>query len=164
MRHRAWTVQARFRRAFQTLRRCKMSEMNPRDQLAVAQELRHRGESARRRDPTTARRCYEEAVELFRGMGEPHLLAHVVRHLGDVYLEQDCPELAEPCYREARDLYLSQGDNSSLDLANAIRSLAMLRWEQSKALWREAQALYTKLNIGSGIDESKARIAALSMS
>jgi hypothetical protein len=91
------------------------------------------------------------------------VLAHVVRHLGDVYLEQDCPELAEPCYREAQDLYQSQGDNSSLDLANAIRSLAMLRWEQSKVLWRKAQALYTDLNIGSGIEESKARIDALSM-
>ena len=141
-----------------------MSDTNRGDRLVLAQELRQRGESARRWDPATARKCYEEAVELFRGMGEPLLLAHVVRHLGDVYLEQDCPGLAEPCYHEARDLYRSQGDNSSLDLANAIRSLAMLRWEQSKALWREAQALYTNLKIGSGIDESKARIAALSMS
>ena len=141
-----------------------MSDTNRGDRLVMAQELRQRGESARRRNPATARKCYEEAVELFRGMGEPLVLAHVIRHLGDVYLEQDCPELAEPCYREARDLYLSQGDNSSLDLANAIRSLAMLRWEQSKALWREAQALYTNLNIWSGIEESKARIAALSMS
>ena len=140
-----------------------MSDTNRGERLVLAQELRQRGESARRRDPATARKCYEEAVELFRGMGDPLLLAHVVRHLGDVYLEQDCPGLAEPCYHEARDLYRSQGDNSSLDLANAIRSLAMLRWEQSKALWREAQALYTNLKIGSGIDESKARIAALSM-
>jgi len=137
-----------------------MPDTNRRD---VAQELRQRGESARRRDPATARKCYEEAVELFRGIGEPLVLAHVVRHLGDVYLEQDCAELAEPCYHEARNLYLSQGDNSSLDLANAIRSLAMLRWEQSKALWKEAQALYTNLDVGSGIDESKARISALSM-
>ena len=141
-----------------------MSDTNRKDQRVLAQELRQRGESARRRDLATARRCYEEAVELFRGIGEPLVLAHVVRHLGDVYLEQDCPELAEPCYQEARDLYLSQGDNSSLNFANAIRSLAMLRWEQSKALWREAQALYTSLNIESGIDESKVRVAALSMS
>ena len=140
-----------------------MSDTNRGQRLVLAQELRQRGESARRRDPATARKCYEEAVELFRGMGDPLLLAHVVRHLGDVYLEQDCPELAEPCYHEARDLYRSQGDNSSLDLANAIRSLAMLRWQQSKALWREAQALYIDLNVKSEINESKARIAALSM-
>ena len=141
-----------------------MSDTNRKNRQVLAQELRQRGESARRRDPATARRCYEEAVELFRGMGEPLVLAHVVRHLGDVYLEQDYPELAEPCYQEARDLYLSQGDNSSLNFANAIRSLAMLRWEQSKTLWKEVQALYINLNVESGIDESKARIAALSMS
>ena len=140
-----------------------MCDTNREDRLVRARELRQRGESARRRDPATARRCYEEAVELFRGMGEPLVLAHVIRHLGDVYLEQDYPELAEPCYHEARDLYLSQGDNPSLNFANTIRSLAMLRWEQSKTLWKEAQALYTSLNIESGIDESKARIAALSM-
>ena len=141
-----------------------MSDTSRGDRLVLAQELRQRGESARRRDPATARKCYEEAVELFRGTGEPLVLAHVVRHLGDVYLEQDCPELAEPCYHEARDLYRSQGDNTSLDLANAIRSLAVLRWHQSKALWSQAQALYTDLNVQSGIDESKARIAALSRS
>ena len=140
-----------------------MSDTNRGERLVLAQELRQRGESARRWDPATARKCYEEAVELFRGMRDPLLLAHVVRHLGDVYLEQDCPELAEPCYHEARDLYRSQGDNSSLDLANAIRSLAMLRWQQSKALWREAQALYINLDVESGINECKARIAALLM-
>ena len=140
-----------------------MSDTNRGERLVLAQELRQRGESARRRDPATARKCYEEAVELFRGMRDPLLLAHVVRHLGDVYLEQDCPGLAEPCYHEARDLYRSQGDNSSLDLANAIRSLAMLRWQQSKALWREAQALYINLDVESGINECKARIAALLM-
>jgi len=140
-----------------------MSDRNRGNRLALAQELRQRGESARRTNPATARKCYEEAVELFRGTGEPLMLAHVVRHLGDVYLEQGCLELAEPCYHEARDLYRSQGDGTSLDLANAIRSLALLRWQQSKALWNEAQAIYIKLNVASGKDESKARIAALSM-
>ena len=140
-----------------------MSDTNRMDRLARAQELRQRGESARRRDPATARRCYEEAVELLRGMCEPLVLAHIVRHLGDVYLEQDCPELAEPCYHEALNLYRTQGDNSSLDLTNAIRSLAVLKWVQSKALWNQARDLYADLNVEPGIDESTARIAALSM-
>jgi len=87
-----------------------MSDTNPGDRLVLAQELRQLGASARRRDPATARKCYENPVELFRGMEKPLVLAHVVRHLGDVYLEQDCPELAEPCYHEACDLYRSQGD------------------------------------------------------
>jgi len=140
-----------------------MSESNSSHRLARAQQLRHTGESARRRDPATARKCYEQAVELFRETGQPLVLAHVVRHLGDVYLEQNSPDLAEPCYHEARQLYLSHGDTSSLDFANATRSLAMLRWQQSKALWSETQALYISLNIESGIAESKARNAAISV-
>jgi len=140
-----------------------MSDTNRTNRLARAQALRQQGESVRRRDHAGARKCYEEAVALLRDMDEPLRLAHVVRHLGDVYLEQGCPDLAEPCYCEARDLYLSQGDKSSLDFANATRSLAMLRWEQSKVLWEEAQTLYVSLNVGSGINESKTRIAALSM-
>jgi tetratricopeptide (TPR) repeat protein len=140
-----------------------MSDTDRMDRLARAQELRQRGESARRRDAATARSCYEEAVALFREVGEPLVLAHVIRHLGDVYHEQQCPELAEPCYREALGLYRSHEGGSSLDLANAIRSLAVLRWEQTKALWEEARDLYSTLNIEAGVKESATRVAALSM-
>ncbi len=140
-----------------------MSDTNPMDRLARVQELRQRGELNRRRDLATARRCYEEAVELLRGMREPLVLAHTIRHLGDIHLEQDCPELAEPCYHEALNLYRTQGENSSLDVTNAIRSLAVLRWVQSKALWNQARDLYANLNVKPGVDESTARIAALSM-
>lgn len=130
-----------------------MSDTNRSERLVRAQQLRQSGESARR--------CYEDAVALLREVGEPLVLAHVIRHLGDVYLEQECPELAEPCYHEALRLYRSQGDSSSLDLANAIRSLAVLRWEQSGALWKEAKELYTNLSIKSGIEETTARLIAL---
>jgi len=139
-----------------------VSDQNRMDRLARAQELRRRGESARRTDAAMARLCYEEAVVLFRDADEPLVLAHTIRHLGDVYLEQGRPDLAEPCYLEALGLYRSHTDDSSLDLANAVRSLAVLRWEQAKMLWEEVRALYTSLNIEAGIRESTARVAALS--
>jgi tetratricopeptide (TPR) repeat protein len=109
-----------------------------------------------------ARRCYEEAVVLFREAAEPLALAHVVRHLGDVYVEQGCLELAEPCYYEALELYRSHQDRSSLDFANAVRSLAVLRWEQARGLWEEVRELYKRLNIEAGIKESTARVTGLS--
>ena len=139
------------------------SDSNRMDRIAQAQELRERGESARRRDGSMARRCYEEAVALFREVGTPLVLAHTIRHLGDVYLEDGSPELAEPCYHEALELYRSHERGSSLDLANAVRSLAVLRWEQTRVLWDEARELYTTLKIEAGIKESTARVAALSM-
>jgi len=143
-----------------------VSDANRIDLLARAQELRRRGESARRRDGVMARRSYEEAVSLFREVDEPLVLAHTIRHLGDVYHEQGCPDLAEPCYHEALGLYRSHADGSSLDFANCIRSLAVLRWEQAKALWEEARDFYTNLSnlsIDAGIKESAARVAALSI-
>jgi hypothetical protein len=139
-----------------------VSDQNQSDAVARAQELRRRGESARRKDGPMARLCYEEAVVLFRETDEPLLLAHTIRHLGDVYLEQGRPDLAEPCYHEALGLYRSHADESSLDMANAVRSLAVLRWEQAKMLWEEVRTLYTGLSIEAGIKESTARVAALS--
>jgi len=139
-----------------------ISDANGMDRLARAEELRRRGELARRHDGAMARLCYEEAVVLFRELEEPLVLAHSIRHLGDVYLEQGRPDLAEPCYHEALGLYRSHEDDSSLDLANAVRSLAVLRWEQARMLWEEVRALYTSLSIEAGIKESTARVAALS--
>lgn len=75
-----------------------LADPNPMDPLARAHELRRRGESARRRDAAMARLCYEEAVLLFREADEPLVLAQTIRHLGDVYLEQGRPDLAEPLF------------------------------------------------------------------
>ena len=130
--------------------------------LARAQQLREQGELARRRDAVTARKCYQAAVALFREVGDPLTIAHAVRHLGDVYVEQDSRDLAEPCYLEALQLYRDHCDTSSLNFANAIRSLAVLRSEQSAALWQEALNLYKNLGIEPGVQESSSRLAALS--
>jgi tetratricopeptide (TPR) repeat protein len=138
------------------------SDANRKDRLARAQELKLRGESARRRDGAMARLCYEEAVALFREVDKPLALAHTIRHLGDVYHEQGRPDLAEPCYHEAIGLYRRHGDAASVDLANALRSLAVFRWEQTRALWEEVRDLYTTLRIDAGIKEGTARVAALS--
>ena len=140
-----------------------ISDQNQKDQLARGQELKRRGEAARRKDGPMARLCYEEAVALFREASEPLVLAHTIRHLGDVYHEQGRPDLAEPCLEEAIALYRSHADESSLDYANAVRSLAVLRWEQARILWEEARALYTGLGIEAGVKESTARAAALSI-
>ncbi len=138
-----------------------VSDANRADRLARAQHLRRRGESARRRDGATARQCYEEAVALYRELNEPLVLAHAIRHLGDVYHEEGRPDLAEPCYHEALSLYRGHEDRSPVDLANAIRSLAVLRWEQTRALWDEARELYISVGVEAGVKESSARVEAL---
>jgi hypothetical protein len=68
-------------------------------------------------------------------------------------------EFAEPCYVEALALYRSSGHTApSLDLANAIRPLAILRErvgnvDEAILLWREARDLYLAVNVRAGVAE-----------
>lgn len=110
---------------------------------------------------------YEEAVALCREAGEPLALAHTIRHLGDIHLEAGRLELAEPCYHEALTLYRGNERTASLDLANAIRPLAMLKEQkgevkEARSLWAEAKELYAGVDVAAGVAESSRHIAHLS--
>jgi tetratricopeptide (TPR) repeat protein len=109
---------------------------------------------------------YEEAVEICRREGDALRLAHTVRHLGDIHQDAGRPELAEPCYQEALAIYRSHGRTAPLDLANALRPLAILqetlgRSKQAVDLWTEARDLYAKLNLQEGVAESTEHLSKL---
>jgi tetratricopeptide (TPR) repeat protein len=109
---------------------------------------------------------YEEAVAICRALDHPLLLAHTIRHLGDVHLDAGRLVAATPCYEEALDLYRGHDQTLPLDLANAIRGLAILReiqWDpdEAKRLWREALYLYSSLGIEQAVAECSARLARL---
>src|SRR6266516_4651804 len=106
------------------------------------------------------------AVASARRGEDPLKLAHRVRHLGDAYYYAGRWVLAEPCYVEALSIYRRHERTQPLDLANAIRSFAVLKDEvgaaqQSQSLWQEAHDLYVGLNLSAGIAESAARLALL---
>jgi tetratricopeptide (TPR) repeat protein len=86
----------------------------------IERDLRHGG---------AARQYYEEAVRIYRAEGDDHRLAHAIRHLGDIHRSDRRLELAESCYNEALALYRSDKRTPSLELANAIRGLAILKEE-----------------------------------
>ena len=93
-------------------------------------------------------------------------LAHRVRYLGDAYYYAGRPALAEPCYVEALTIYRGQEHVRPLDLANAIRSFAVLKHETgatdaAQHMWQEAHDLYVRLNVPAGVAESAARLALL---
>ncbi len=111
-------------------------------------------------------RNYEEAAALYRAEGDVPRVAHTIRHLADIHREQNHAEMAEPLYREALALYRANGQTPPLDLANAIRGLAILQSDagETKAarlLWEEARDLYAALNVNAGVDESSRRLATL---
>src|SRR5271156_1274894 len=89
---------------------------------------------------------YEEALAIYRAEGDALKVAHTVRHVGDIQRNEGHRELAEPCYREALRIYRGDERTPPLDLANAIRGLAILTFdageaEEAKTLWREARDL-----------------------
>ena len=99
------------------------------------------------------------AVASARRGEDPLKLAHRVRHLGDAYYYAGRWALAERCYVEALSIYRRHERTRPLDLANAIRSFAVLKDEVG--LWQEAHDLYVGLNMSAGIAESAARLALL---
>jgi ankyrin repeat protein len=101
---------------------------------------------------------YEEAVAVCRDVGDPLLLAHTLRHLGDVHHDDGRDDLAEPLYDEALALY-RESEAPPLDLANALRSLAVIK--HSEALWEEAFRLYAATNVAPGVVEAALRLAKL---
>jgi len=101
---------------------------------------------------------YEEAVSICREIGAPLLLAHTLRHLGDLHHDDGRDDLAEPRSAEALALYRTS-DAPPLDLANAVRSLAVIK--DSSELWEEAFHLYVATNVPPGVTESALRLAKL---
>jgi tetratricopeptide (TPR) repeat protein len=108
---------------------------------------------------------YEEAVTLCRGEGDALGLAHTIRHLGDIHREAGRLADAELCYGEVLTLYRAHEPNP-LDLANALRPLAILREatgqaEEARRLWEEARKLYMAVNVQAAVAECSVRLARL---
>ncbi len=110
-----------------------------------------------------ARALYEEAVTICRTLNAPLVLAHTVRHLGDVHQDAGRAELAGPCYAEALRIYRTDSRTPPLDLANAIRSLAVHTeaggGADARKLWEEARDLYAAVGILDGVAECTDRLA-----
>jgi hypothetical protein len=132
-----------------------------------AQALRTLAEIERRRGRgDAALALFEEVVAIYRRSGDTLKLAHTIRHVGDIHREAGHAALAEPCYDEALALYRGDPNTQPLDLANAIRPMAILKddagqIERATRLWEEAKALYAEVNVAAGVAESSARLARL---
>ncbi|HTR27299.1 MAG TPA: tetratricopeptide repeat protein [Terriglobales bacterium] len=110
---------------------------------------------------------YQEAVSIYRTDGNGPRLAHAIRHLADIHRSAGTTDLAEPCYDEALRLYRNDQATTPLELANAIRGLAILKGDKgdfprASALWMEARDLYKASGVDEGVAESERRLAELS--
>lgn len=109
---------------------------------------------------------YEEAAAIYRAQNNPPRLAHTIRHIGDIHRSAGRPALAEPCYDAALSFYRNDKQTTPLDLANAIRGLAILKTDagdsaRAIALWTEVRNLYCATAVSEGVAESDRRLALL---
>ena len=117
-------------------------------------------------DPGSALPLFEEAVTHCQQLRDPHLLAQALRHLGEVHLELRAFDRAQQHLQDALNLYRTQPGTPPLDLANAVRPLAICLERQgaddeSCVLWAEARDLYASLDIAPGVEECAAAVARL---
>lgn len=77
--------------------------------------------------PEAASHHYANAAVLYRQVGPPARLAYAIRHEADVLREMCQPAKAEPLYQEAEGICRQLGEKATLDMANTIRGLALLK-------------------------------------
>ncbi len=110
--------------------------------------------------------AYQEAAALAREESDAFLLAHTIRHIGDVLCDMERSTEAESCYTEALALYRRGPNAPPLDFANAIRAMAVLKDSlgasgEALPLGEEAHEIYSSLGVQAGVAESKARQARI---
>jgi tetratricopeptide (TPR) repeat protein len=109
---------------------------------------------------------YQLAVELFRKLDSPLTLAHTIRHVADILLDEGKLEPAQRHYEEALSIYCAHEETPPLDLANTLRGYALLKegsrkTEEATMLWKQTQALYEQLGIEPGVTECRSHVAFL---
>jgi tetratricopeptide (TPR) repeat protein len=109
---------------------------------------------------------YLEAAEIYRAEGNALKLAHSVRHIGDIHQDAGRPAQAEPFFHEALAIYRANPETLTLDMANAVRPLALLKddageFDEAHRLWEEAKTLYASVNVLPGVAQCAGRMALL---
>lgn len=108
----------------------------------------------------------EESVRASRDEGDGLLVAHTVRHLGDLHRDGGRLPEADRCYDEALALYRAAPSPDPLDVANALRPAALLKLSlgqrsDARALFSQARALYEQVGIVAGVEECSRQMAQL---
>lgn len=105
---------------------------------------------------------YEDAAAICQSECHTLLFAHTLRHVGDVLAQRgDFAGAREKCWA-ALQVYRESRDGQALDVANAIRSFALLEEQFDDAaaipLWQEAKSLYASAGVLAGVEECNSHL------
>lgn len=160
-------LEQRFGDARRNLAEAVKSSRKQNDQRRLARALGALGQIQRDlHNDDDALHLYEEALEIYRVLNDPLKLAHTVRHVGDILRHMERFPAAASSYAEALGIYRIHRETLPLDLANALRGLALLKEAlgedaEAKALWEEAGGLYAACSVEAGVAESARRVKLL---
>jgi tetratricopeptide (TPR) repeat protein len=109
---------------------------------------------------------YQEAAAIYREQGNALKLAHTIRHLGDIHQDAGRSGQADPCFQEAIAIYRANPETPALEMANALRPLALLKdeageFDEADRLWDGAKQLYASVKVLAGVAECAGRMALL---
>jgi tetratricopeptide (TPR) repeat protein len=129
----------------------------------LVEQARHYRMEGRQRE---ALEGYERAADLARAANDMGQLAHAQRHVGDLRRELGQHRAAEAAASEAVAIYRRHDGAASLDLANAMRVLALAHESLGQspsavAAWREARSLYMAVGLLPGVHECDQHMAQL---
>lgn len=159
--------EGRFAAASDSLLRAIQLLRQENDSAALAHALRSLGDVQRSLPGSDGGlAAYQESIAILRQQSAPLKLAHTIRHLGDIYRHAGDFDQAARCYDEALSLYRGDPDAPPLDLANALRSSALLKEktgdeQHAITLWEEARNLYVAANVETGAAEGSRQLARL---
>lgn len=110
---------------------------------------------------------YRDAASLYQSDGQLLSFAHTQRHVADIHAQIGDYAAAILAYSEPVEIYRQAAGPPVLDVANALRGLAIARentGDRASALdlWREAGALYQEARVEAGAEESRRHVAQLS--
>ncbi|MDX2063882.1 MAG: tetratricopeptide repeat protein [Bacteroidia bacterium] len=116
--------------------------------------------------PVDALAVYGEGVTVAQALHNPPLMAHGLRHLGDLYCELHDYALAETHLKEALNAYQKAPNPTPLDLANTHLALGTVYQlmgspDNARHHLREAQHRYQALQLSAGVADCLQRLADL---
>ena len=101
---------------------------------------------------------YRKAADCARQAGDVGSLAHCLRHIGIIAIDENDNQAALAAGQEAVAIYRER-EEDSLELANALRVTALAnaaigQRDQAVPGWIEARSIYLQLGISSGVAEA----------
>ena len=137
----------------------------PKDSEPIVEQSRQDRTEGRLRE---ALKGYERAIDLARAANDMAQRAHAQRHVRELHRELGQHRSAVSAAAEAVALYRQHDGDASLDLANALRVLALAHGSLGEspaaaASWQEARSLYMAVGVHAGVDECDQHMTQLGL-